>query len=356
MAPKKQNLSPREKAKKKRKTITIFILEVLILAILVMVALTLNKATKVQKIVINEEEVGIDSNIAENEEMEKFTNIALFGIDARDGSLDAGQRSDTIIIASINEETKDVKLVSVYRDTYLNMLDGSYNKVNAAYAYGGPENAITVLNSNLNMNIKDFVAVGFRGVVDTVDSLGGIWIDVDSAEFQHLNNYVKCIAEDLDMTPSYIDGTGYQLLNGLQATAYCRIRYTAGNDFKRTERQREVIQAILEEVKTADTSTVLAIADDIFPYVSTTLSLDEIVDVLSAISQYNIVETSGFPFASNITTATVGSKSVVIPMDLKDNVLLLHEFLFGETNFELSDKVLQYNQEIIDETSPYIVQ
>ena len=355
MASKNNNLSPREKAKKTRKTIIILLAEALVLAVLVVALLAINKGEKVQRITINEDELGIDENLEENEDMQKYKNVALFGIDSRNGSLEESHRSDTIMIASINQETKEVKIVSVYRDTYLNCLNGNYDKVNAAYSIGGPEYAIKVLNSNLNLNIKDFVSVGFKGVVDTVDSLGGVWIEVDSAEIRHLNNYAKCIAEDLNMDATYLEETGYQLLNGLQATAYCRIRYTAGDDFKRTERQREVLQAIMEESQTADAGTVSEIADDVFPNIATTLSLDEILSILVAVQDYTIVETTGWPFASNITTATVGTKSVVIPMDLTENVKLLHEFLFEEENFEVSDSVLEYSQDIIDETSPYII-
>lgn len=355
MASKNSNLSPKEKAKKTRRTIIILAAEILVLALLVIVYFVVSKGTQVQKIVINEEKIGIEENIENNEELDKYFNIALFGIDARNGSLEESHRSDTIMIASINTETKEVKLVSVYRDTYLNV-NGNYNKVNAAYSLGGPENAVTTLNSNLNLNIKDFVSVGFRGVVDTVDALGGVWVDVDSAEIKHLNNYAKCIAEDLDMQPTYVNETGYQLLNGLQATAYCRIRYTAGDDFKRTERQREVLQAIMDEAQKTDAATVSDIADSVFPNIATTLSLEEIVELLSDVQSYTIADNTGWPFATNITTATVGSKSVVIPMNLEENVVLLHEFLFDEMDYEISDTVLEYSQDIIDETSPYIVQ
>lgn len=355
MASKNSNLTPREKAKKTRRTIIILVAELLVLAVVLLFFFVINKGTQVQKIVINEDKIGIEENLENVEELDKYMNVALFGIDARNGSLEESHRSDTIMIASINKETKEVKLVSVYRDTYLNV-NGSYNKVNAAYSLGGPENAVATLNSNLNLNIKDFVSVGFKGVVDTVDALGGVWVEVDSAEIKHLNNYAKCIAEDLDMQATYVEETGYQLLNGLQATAYCRIRYTAGDDFKRTERQREVLQAIMDEAQKTDAATVNNIADSVFPNIATTLSLEEILDLLGDVQNYTIAENSGWPFDTNITTATVGSKSVVIPMNLEENVVMLHEFLFDEMDYEISDTVLEYSQDIIDETSPYIVQ
>ncbi len=351
----KPTLSPKERAKKNRKIAIILLAEVLVLAVLVLVFFTVDKVTGIQKVVINEADIEINDSVAENKSMIGYTNIALFGIDSRSGSLGTGNRSDTIMVLSINDENKEVKLVSVYRDTFLNRLDGTYNKINSAYSVDGPKQAINALNANLDLNITDYVSVGFRGLVDAIDALGGVMIDVDSAEITHLNNYMKCIAEDLDIAQTPVENTGYQLLNGLQATAYCRIRYTAGNDFKRTERQREVIMAMVDEAKTASASTLNDIADAVFPLVSTTLSIDEILKMISDVTEYQIIEQTGFPFATNITTAVIGSKGdSVIPLDLATNVSLLHKLLFNEENYIVSDTVQKYSDAIKQETAPYI--
>ena len=145
--------------------------------------------------------------------MKGYRNIALFGVDSTTGALTKNTRSDTIMIASINQDTGECKLVSIYRDTYLNLSNDSYNKCNAAYAKGGPEQAINMLNMNLDMNITDFVTVGFAGLTDAVDALGGVMIDVDDSEISHLNNYQLCIAEDLKRSYTPVKDTGYQLLD-----------------------------------------------------------------------------------------------------------------------------------------------
>ena len=181
-----------------------------------------------------------------------YTNIALFGVDSREKELEKSTRSDTMIIASINNQTGEVKMVSVYRDTYLDVGNGVFTKCNAAYAKGGPEQAIAMLNSNLDLNITDFVTVGFGGLTQVINDVGGITLDIQPEEIRPLNDYQISMVgtssdgihftaqEGKDYTP--ITQAGEQLCNGLQATAYCRIRYTAGNDFRRTQRQRTVIK------------------------------------------------------------------------------------------------------------------
>ena len=200
----KKRMTKEERAKKKRNRIILIAVEVFVL-LLMLIALYVvvlygkihHEDIKDEDIVIND---GIDGendinagDIATNEglggHMSGYRNVALFGVDARDKSLGKGNRTDTIIVASINETTKEVKLVSVYRDTYLNIGNDSYNKANSAYAKGGPLQAINMLNMNLDLNITDYVTVGWAGVADTIDALGGVEIDVDESEINHLNNY-----------------------------------------------------------------------------------------------------------------------------------------------------------------------
>ena len=192
--------SKKAQAKKQRRRIIIFIIEIIILIIAVFVLYSVMSGTKSGKLDLNEDDIIINEQVVEAQEttMKGFRNIALFGVDSTTGALTKNTRSDTIMIASINQDTGECKLVSVYRDTYLNLSNDSYNKSNAAYAKGGPEMAISMLNLNLDLNITDFVTVGFAGLTDTVDALGGVSIEVDDVEISHLNNYQLCIAEDLD--------------------------------------------------------------------------------------------------------------------------------------------------------------
>lgn len=352
-----KSTSKKKQAKKQRRRIIIFIVEIIILVIAVVVLYGVMKGTGSGKVELNDEKIIINDTVEQAQEttMKGYRNIALFGVDSTSGALTKNTRSDTIMIASINQDTGECKLVSVYRDTYLNLSNDSYNKCNAAYAKGGPEQAINMLNMNLDMNITDFVTVGFAGLTDTIDALGGVYIDVDDSEISHLNNYQLCIAEDLKRTYTPVAETGYQLLDGLQATGYCRIRYTAGDDFKRAERQREVLSAVADQAKKASLTQLTSTADAVFNEVYTSLDLAEIVDMLGNVGTYYISDTAGFPQESNRATGTIGSKgSCVIPLSLEDNVKWLHEFLFDAKDYEPSETVKKCSQKIYDDTNGYL--
>ncbi len=352
-----KSTSKKKQAKKQRRRIIIFIVEIIILVIAVVVLYGVMKGTGSGKVELNDEKIIINDTVEQAQEttMKGYRNIALFGVDSTSGALTKNTRSDTIMIASINQDTGECKLVSIYRDTYLNLSNDSYNKCNAAYAKGGPEQAINMLNMNLDMNITDFVTVGFAGLTDTIDALGGVYIDVDDSEISHLNNYQLCIAEDLKRTYTPVAETGYQLLDGLQATGYCRIRYTAGDDFKRAERQREVLSAVADQAKKASLPQLTSTADAVFNEVYTSLDLAEIVDMLGNVGTYYISDTAGFPQESNRATGTIGSKgSCVIPLSLEDNVKWLHEFLFDAKDYEPSETVKKCSQKIYDDTNGYL--
>lgn len=347
----------KQQAKKQRRRIIIFVIEIIILVIAVFVLYATMSASKSGKVKIDDDDIIINDTVKKAEEttMKGYRNIALFGVDSTSGALTKSTRSDTIMIASINQDTGECKLVSVYRDTYLNLSNDTYNKCNAAYAKGGPEMAISMLNMNLDMNITDFVTVGFAGLTDTIDALGGVYIDVDDSEIGHLNNYQLCIAEDLKRSYTPVASTGYQLLDGLQATGYCRIRYTAGDDFKRAERQREVLSAVADQAKKASLPKLTETANSVFEETYTSLDLSEIVEMLGNVGSYYISDTAGFPQETNRTTGTIGSKgSCVIPLSLEDNVKWLHQFLFNDYEYEPSATVKECSDKIYSDTNGYL--
>ena len=185
---KRRAIAAKRKAKRRRRII-LLIMEIAVLLGLVAVVWFVKQGTSIQKIKINEADIKMNENVATKETLKGYRNIALFGVDARDKSLGKGNRSDTIIIASVNEDTGEVRLCSVFRDTYLNLGNDTYNKCNAAYAKGGPEQAINMLNMNLDLNITDYVTVGFTGLAKIVDALGGVTVDIREDEIMHLNNY-----------------------------------------------------------------------------------------------------------------------------------------------------------------------
>lgn len=353
----KNTKGKRTKASKRTKII-IFAIEILILLVLLGGLYMLRDfgKTGIVRVDFEPEDIEMNEPVKENESMKGYRNIALFGVDSLSGALTKNTRSDAIMIASVNQDTGDVKLISVYRDTYLNLSNDKYDKCNAAYMYGGAKQAMAMLNMNLDLDITDFVTVGFEGLKATIDALDGVWIEVDKAEITHLNNYQITMADNLDCDYTPVKESGYQLLDGLQAVAYCRIRYTKGDDFKRTERQREVIAAIAEKALEADAQTLIDIANEVSETgsVYTSLELKEILELLGDIKDYRIADEAGFPAGSYLSTAKLGSSGdCVIPLDLEKNVMLLHEFLFGAENYQVSDTVKEYSDKIREKVEKY---
>ena len=304
-----------------------------------------HKYEKVQILEIDEEQLAI--NDGANEDQKGYTNIALFGLDARDTSLGAGNRSDAIMIASINNDTKEVRIVSIYRDTLLEIQDGSgvTAKVNAAYAYGGPELALKTLNANLDLEITEFITVNWKALTLAIDELGGVVVHVEENELPSLN---QSITEQLYSIGGYSEGvfeTGELRLNGTQATAYARIRNTGQGDITRTERQREVLSAMITELLKSDMKTINNMIDLVFPYIYTSITKDEMYDYVADIFEYKMTETIGFPIAFSLPMhETKGS--LVVAADLESNVSALHYFLFGTENYEPTQNVLNISAAI----------
>lgn len=345
------------KPRKKRRKV-LFILEIIVLLLFIGGLYVYGQiSAKLDKIDIQETDLQ-EQDIVTNDQapqMTGYTTYALFGLDhrSRNEKLNT-ENSDTIIIASINNDTKAVKLVSVYRDTLLNVKDDTYSKANAAYALGGPAQAVNMLNTNLDLNITDYVSIDFDALVTVIDCLGGLDIPLSYAEIVHMNNYCVETAEETgkSYTPVELPEpkpedqeaiVGTYHLNGVQATSYCRIRYTASLDMGRTERQRRVIQMIVDKAKKAGLSTIFDIMDQVFPMVKTSVSKTEILKLIPAMIGYSIDETTGFP--QDYKFATVKG-SVIVPTTLDSNVLKLHQFLYGNTNYTPTQDVLNKNAQI----------
>ena len=345
------------KPRKKRRKV-LFILEIIVLLLFIGGLYVYGQiSAKLDKIDIQETDLQ-EQDIVTNDQapqMTGYTTYALFGLDhrSRNEKLNT-ENSDTIIIASINNDTKAVKLVSVYRDTLLNVKDDTYSKANAAYALGGPAQAVNMLNTNLDLNITDYVSIDFDALVTVVDCLGGLDIPLSYAEIVHMNNYCVETAEETgkSYTPVELPEpkpedqeaiVGTYHLNGVQATSYCRIRYTASLDMGRTERQRRVIQMIVDKAKKAGLSTIFDIMDQVFPMVKTSVSKTEILKLIPAMIGYSIDETTGFP--QDYKFATVKG-SVIVPTTLDSNVLKLHQFLYGNTNYTPTQDVLNKSAQI----------
>lgn len=288
---------------------------------------------------------------------DQYREIALFGVDSLEGELSQKTRSDAIMILCINETKDEAKLVSIYRDTLLNLGDGTYNKCNAAYARGGPEQAIRMLNSNFDLNITDFVTIGFSGLTDVINALGGVEIDIDERELSHINDYQLTMAQELGCDYTEVTKTGLQTLDGLQATAYCRIRYTYGWDYRRAARQREVMYQIIDKAKQASPSTLAKVANDLFPEVYTSYDITNLTSDISKIYDITLEEEedpssmkNGVPLEEYRIQAELGNSlgDCVIPRSLTDNAKWLYSYLFGEDDYMPSDTVQEYS-DYIDE-------
>ena len=360
--------------KKWAKHIPLLIVEVLVLFIAVAALYVILKTTGengVKKAQIDEEKIAVNEEIkekvtenAEGETVNKYTgiyNIAFFGVDARDENLGKGNnRSDTIMICSVDMDKHEVRLISIYRDTYLNVGNDSYGKCNKAYALGGPEQALSMINMNTDLYVTDYITVGFEGLMEAVDALGGVEIDVREEEISHLNNYQISMVGNSEDGKNYtatsgvdyipVTEAGLQTLNGLQATAYCRIRYV-GDDFERTERQRDVLIAMMDKAKTASVSKLMDAMNAVFPHIVTSVDIEDIIPVLGMIGDYKVTVSDGFPFAGMRNGGTIGTEgSCIVPTSLEDNVVKLHEILYGEENYEPTKELKSFSTQVENDT------
>ncbi len=354
---------PARRQKRRGGKIALFVIEIFIILILLVVFWGASKASKIQYIDITDEEIVIDEQVKEATEtgvLKGYRNIVFYAVDSLENELTKNTRSDTMKIISINLDTKEIKIVSLLRDSYLNLGNDSYGKANVAYSKGGPKQSINMINTNLDLNITDFVTVGYDAVIAAIDALGGVEVDVHEDEIIHLNNYQMCIVGEPDGTyneagePNYyaepyvefmpVEKPGLQTLDGVQAAAYCRIRYV-GNDFRRVERQNTVIKAFFKKALTFDLAKLNSVAEAVFPKVATSLELSEILELMGGAFEYKMGESQQFP---NIyADETINRGRVLVPNSLEENVSTLHEFLFGVEDYQPSDTVKRISDKIL---------
>ena len=340
--------------KKKSKGLKIFLRVLLILLIIIVilagiaVGYVTNKLGKITVEEIDEKAIGIDEET--EEKLSGYRNIALLGIDSRADDYGVGNRSDCIIIASLDEKTKQIKLISVYRDTYMQIEEKGkqvLDKVTHAYAYGGAQNTLKALNTNLDLNITEYVTVNFDAVISAVDAMGGVTINIDSSEIEYINDYIKSTSQSSGISSNAITKAGSQTLDGVQAVAYSRIRYTAGGDYKRTERMRTVIEAMLNKAKTLSISQLNKLIDTVLPRVSTNISGAEILGLVPSITSYSISDSIGWPYKTEGITL---DRWYGVPVTLESNVLQLHQEVFGQTDYVVNDTIKNISQQIINKT------
>lgn len=333
------------KKKKALKVIGIILLIIIIISIIGIATVWGYLYSKLSKInTVKLENIEINEGV--EEALDGYRNVAILGIDAR-ADVYTGSRSDCIIIASINEKSKEVKLTSVYRDTYVYIDGHGYDKITHAYAYGGPELAINTINKNFDLDIKEFVAVNFDAVVEIIDAIKGVEIDITTDELKYINGYIKGVNKQMGRNDANITHAGKQNLTGVQALAYSRIRYTEGGDYKRTERMRDVLSLAFEKAKKKNVFELNKLADMLLPRVYTNVEKNERLRAIQEMSKYRISESQGWPYEVKGYT---GKAWYGVPVTLERNVKKLHENLFGDENYEVSSRVKGYSEGICKET------
>ena len=258
------------------------------------------------------------------------------------------------MLARIDNETKEVKLVSVYRDTMLNMMDDddaeAYSKANAAFNMGGPDQAVRMLNVNLDLDIKEYVAFDFNAVAEAVDLLGGVEVEISTEEAVAMHGYQEEVAEMTGKKSKELNVGGTYNLDGVQAVSYARLRYVGNGDFQRTERQRLIVNKMVEKALSSDMGTVNELIDTVFPQIKTSLSKTQILSLAKDAMNYSMGDNAGFPFDQETGSFKVSYQSkkasCVIPADLASNVKQLHEFLYGTTDYVVTDSVQNISDEI----------
>lgn len=326
---------------------TILLTIILILAILIGLAYMYitNKLSKMNTVQLDESQLGITAEASTK--LAKYRNIAIFGVDSREDDYGKGNRSDCIIIASINNETKEVRLISVYRDTYVNIQGHGLDKITHAYSYGEAPLAINTLNTNLDLNISEFVTVNFDSVSDAVDELGGVTINIENEEIKYINDYIDATAQITHKTAKHVTSAGRQTLDGVQAVAYSRIRYTAGGDYKRTERMRNVIEAMANKLKSKNIMEINNFMDEILPKVYTNISQKTVMSMIPDMMNYKVSTSIGWPYEVKGITL---DRWYGVPVTLESNVIKLHQELFDDPDYTLPESIKTTSNSIIKKT------
>ena len=342
------------KKKKMNKGLKIFLIILLVLVIFILglgvagYTFVNGKIGKMQKENIDTTAVGINEET--KQELKGYRNIALLGIDSRADDYGLGNRSDCMMIASINQETNEIKLISVYRDTYVYVMENGtkrLDKITHAYSYGGAQNTLKSLNEAMDLNITEFVTVNFDAVIAAVDSLGGVYIDIDESEIKYVNDYIDATSESSGVKSSHITHSGRQKLDGVQAVSYTRVRYTAGGDYKRTERMRTVVEAMLSKAKTLNVGQLNSFADTILPKIRTNISSSEIWGLIPKLASFKVTESIGWPYDTKGITL---DRWYGVPVTLKSNVERLHKEAFEQEDYEASDTVKEMSAAIVKKT------
>lgn len=351
------NIAARKKKKRKRTLLIVVIIVLVIAAICAIIAYIaygklVTTLDKVQNVSLANEDLDIDSGVARD--LKDYRNILLLGIDTRAGESDDNCRSDACIVMSINKKTNEVNLISIVRDSYLDVEEnGSHviDKLTHAHAYGGPVDTIRAVNRNLDLNVKEYIRVNWRTVADVVDNMGGVTVTIKDYEVNEMNKYIKDTNKSLKGDKTPIKKAGKQKLNGIQAVTYCRIRHVGNGDMERAQRMRTVIKGTYAKAKEMKLSELDKLANKTLPEINTSISSKSLAKLLLNFSKYEIKGSTGWPY--NWDGATINGVSYDVPITLKYNVEQLHEKMFGQKNYHPTDRVKKLSEQIAEKSGYY---
>lgn len=341
----------KKKKRKKRRKI-VLIIELLVLVVLCGVLFVYSKLGK-----INYKDTGkIATNKLDDDAVKKlsgYTTIALFGVDTRDMESYDDSRSDSIMVAVLDNDKKKIRIMSVYRDSYLDIDgEGTFKKCNVAYAKNGAKGAMEMMNRNIDLDIQDYVSVNWKALADAIDAVGGLTVDVSEAEAKSMgsqdwHNTIYDTSLHVGRTTQNDVKPGKQKLDGVQCVAYCRIRHKAGDDFGRAARQRKILSLLLDKIKKGGVSTLNKVVDAVFPEVSTSFKMSEIITFAKAAMEYDLEATTSFPAYKKGGNF---AGSVLVPCTLEKNVIKAHEFLYNDSNYQVSNTVKSISNKISKKT------
>lgn len=338
------NHPPKKVSKKKHGCLLPLLLFIVLIGIIAFFAFRFSVKgafSKIKKYPLDRSNVTVNDTDAN---IKDYQNIALFGVDSQDNKItDTGSRTDCIIIASIHKSNHKVKLMSIYRDTYVS-IDGEYDKINAAYSYGGPELALRTINRNLDLNITDFATVNFKALADAVDVLGGIPLTITSEkELKNLNDYIGNMNHINGGNSPKFDKVGTYTFDGNQAVAYSRIRYMEGGDHARANQQRLVLEGIMNAAKKQPFKLGKLIST-VLPQCKTSLSDNDLTKLTFSMARSSITDSQAYPFQSE--DERYGGIYYGFPITAKSNAIKAHEYLFGTKNYEPTDELQKISAKI----------
>ena len=346
------------KKKRRRRIIAMIVAECLVLTCIFSYAYVSRLWNLMPKPNVNKENVENPNIPLESiNKMQGYWMVAIFGVDSGTGtSSSRGNSSDVNMIACVNQDTGEIKLVSLYRDTYLKVNDkGTYRKFNYAYSEGGPEQALKMLNENLDLNITEYIIFNWKAVADGINILGGVDMEITKSEFKYINAFITETVQETGVGSHQLKSAGMNHLDGIQAVAYGRLRLM-DSDYQRVERQKKVIEAAFAKAKNASYSVLNNILYVCLQEVMTNLDFADLTNAALNVTKYHIGDTAGFPFEKSEANMGKARGSCIIPQSLASNVSQLHQFLFGDENYEPTSAVKSISDKISSDSGTYAVQ